>query len=260
MAIKIPPHYSSLVLARSWFATGLPMLMYHKLGPKPRGVRIQGLYVSTSAFRRQLTELRRGGYCSGSLDRLADGCTAPDRKIVISFDDGFANTLRYGLETLQATGFVAIQYIVAGAIGGQNDWDMRNGEAPERLMDKAQIREWLAGGQTIGSHNLSHVRLTDIPLAQAREEITASKKQLEDSFGVPIRHFCYPYGAWNPAVRDLVMEAGYATACTVDKGVNTSATHPHELQRVMARTPSFQDVFTGVSARVQQAVTGALSA
>ena len=32
--------------------------------------------------------------------------------------------------------------------------------------------------------------------------------------GKPIAHFCYPYGDWNEPVRDLVMEAGYLTACT----------------------------------------------
>lgn len=254
MTIKIPRHYSSLVLAREWFETGLPMLMYHKLGAMPSGVRIRGLYVSAAAFRKQLDELRMAGYSSGSLDTLADGYSASARKIVISFDDGFLNTLQYGLEALQQTGFQAIQYIIAGAIGGRNEWDIRNGEAPEMLMDKNQIREWLAGGQHIGSHSLGHVRLTEIPLAQAREEIIASKKQLEDSFGVPIRHFCYPYGAWSPEIRDLVMEAGYTTACTVDKGINTQHSHHHELQRVMVRTPSLQDRFASGFARLQSAL------
>lgn len=240
--MKIPPHYSSLVLAEEWFATGLPMLMYHKLGPKPRGVRIQGLYVSTGAFRRQLTELAAAGYRSCSLDEVAAGTVGSAKRILLSFDDGYVSNLELGLKPLQDSGLQAIVYILAGKLGGTNDWDVSWGEASAQLMDAAQIREWLAGGQAIGSHSMQHVRLAEIPLTEAREQIGASKKLLEDRFGVPIRHFCYPYGSWNPAIRDLVMEAGYSTACTVEKGVNTASTHHHELLRVMARTPSVQDV------------------
>ena len=98
--------------------------------------------------------------------------------------------------------------------------------------------EWLAAGNDIGSHTLTHPRLTQLAPGRAREEISASRKRLEDLFGRPVRHFCYPYGDWNPAVRDLVREAGYATACTTTAGVNTAAESPWELKRYTARYAS----------------------
>ena len=70
---------------------------------------------------------------------------------------------------------------------------------------------------------------------QARAEIFASKKKLEDLFGRSIEHFCYPYGDWNSVVRDWVMEAGYSTASTTDFGVNTSETSSFTLKRITAR-------------------------
>jgi len=54
---------------------------------------------------------------------------------------------------------------------------------------------------------------------------------------VPVEHFCYPYGGWNETVRDLVAEAGYLTACTTDRGINTPATPRLELKRWLARSP-----------------------
>jgi peptidoglycan/xylan/chitin deacetylase (PgdA/CDA1 family) len=107
-------------------------------------------------------------------------------------------------------------------------------------MDHAEIREWLAAGHEIGSHSCTHPHLSRIPLPQAREEITASKKKLEDLFGRPVEHFCYPYGDRNDAVVDLVREAGYRTACTMDFGVNTVATSPLALRRILARHPSLR--------------------
>src|SRR5437899_3518051 len=132
-------------------------------------------------------------------------------------------------------GMRAIQFLVADRLGGMNEWEVEQGEVQERLMDAAQIREWLAAGHEIGAHTLTHPFLTKISLERAREEISASKKKLEDCFGQPIRHFCYPYGDWNAAVCDLVRAAGYETACTTEFGVNTSATPAFELKRITAR-------------------------
>ena len=69
---------------------------------------------------------------------------------------------------------------------------------------------------------------------QVRTEIFDSKKLLEDRFGREVKHFCYPYGDYNEAIRDLVGEAGYASATTVEFGSVQAASHPHALPRVMA--------------------------
>ena len=103
------------------------------------------------------------------------------------------------------------------------------------MLDAVQIREWLAAGHDIGSHTLSHPHLTQLPTERAREEISASKKLLEDLFGRPIEHFCYPYGALNPTVRNLVIEAGYRTACTTEPGGNTPVSDSFALSRFTAR-------------------------
>jgi peptidoglycan/xylan/chitin deacetylase (PgdA/CDA1 family) len=229
-------YYHSLKPFRDVFESGNPILTYHKLGPRPAGVRLKGLYFGTKLFARQLAELHAVGFSSGSLTT----CTSPraGRQIVITFDDGFENVLRHGLEPLAKSRFQAIQFLVADRLGRSNEWDLAVGEAPERLMDAAQIRDWLAAGHDIGSHTLTHPFLTQLSPAAAREEITASKHKLEDLFGRAVLHFCYPYGDWNEAIRELVMAAGYRTACTTDVGVNTPAESPFALKRFTARYPS----------------------
>ena len=191
--------------------------------------------MSGPLFRAQLQELRQAGWRSAELGIFASQRKGFDRRFSITFDDGFSNVLKYALEPLRVAGFHAIQFIVAGRIGQQNVWDTSIGEAPEKLMDMGQIREWLAAGHEIGSHSLTHPRLTQLAPEAAAEEIRASKKQLEDTFGVPIRHFCYPYGDWNVWVREQVQNAGYTTACATEFGVNSWSDSPYSLKRVTAR-------------------------
>ena len=217
---------------RRLFRRGIPVFTYHSVGEPPCGARDPFLFVGKQRFAEQIKLLKEQGFTSASLDEISGSTGNPGKKIVITFDDGYRNVLKNALEILRSNKFRSIQFIVADLIGTRNEWDVKNGDAPEPLMDAAEIREWLAAGQEIGSHSLTHRNLAKLKLPDAREQIFASKKKLEDLFGVPIRHFCYPHGSYTPAVRDLVREAGYTTACTVKFGVNTSRTNPHEFKRI----------------------------
>jgi peptidoglycan/xylan/chitin deacetylase (PgdA/CDA1 family) len=217
-----------------WFKLGNPVLMYHKLGPHPAGTKMRGLYVGNRLFERQTGELSRHGFSTPSYDSVVT--TEPGRhRIFLTFDDGFENVFRHGIAALGSHRLKAIQFLVADRIGKTNDWETAAGEAEERLMDAGQIREWLAAGHEIGSHTLTHPKLTHLTPDQAREEISASRKKLEDTFGIPVRHFCYPFGDHDRMTVDLVREAGYKTACTTTPGLNRPETDPFEIRRIMAR-------------------------
>lgn len=248
-----PACYSGLAPFRSLFRQGNPILTYHKLGPRPGRVRLKGLYVSAPLFRRQLEELRAAGYRSGLLESCA-GPLVPHR-VVLTFDDGYVNVLRHGLEALAAARFQAVVFLVAELLGKCNQWDMPLGEAAEPMMDSAQIRDWLAAGHEIGSHTLTHPHLTRLPLRVAREEISASRKKLQDLFGRPIEHFCYPYGDWNESVRELVEAAGYKTACTTEAGINTAQTCSFALKRLTVRYPTrnLKSVWQRLGVRLREA-------
>jgi len=230
-----PPYYTSLAPFTALFGQGLPILTYHVVGPRPWGARLKGLYVSPRLFARQLAELRQAGYAAPDYEVAAEPTLPSAPQILITMDDATRKTGEHALPILARHGCSSVQFIVAGRIGGLNDWQTAKGEVEEPLMNEAEIRAWLEAGQDIGAHTMTHPWLTQLPRAQAREEITASKKLLEDRFGRRIDHFCYPYGDHNQAIMDLVGEAGYRTACTTVPGVNTAATPRLALKRIMAR-------------------------
>lgn len=223
--------FVSLRRGRAFFdAGGNTILMYHKIGPVPLATNIPVLYVSARQFARQMDGLLDAGLPCLTLEECAAGTPG----FCLTFDDGFRNAFEHTLPALQSRGLRAIQFLVAGVIGGHDEWDHRIGEPRQPLMDDAQVREWLAAGQEIGAHTMTHPRLTTLPPERARAEIFDSKHALEDRFGQPVRHFCYPYGDSDPAVRDLVAEAGFATACTIAPGINRPGVDPLGLTRIMA--------------------------
>ncbi|CAN7465556.1 polysaccharide deacetylase family protein [Bosea sp. LjRoot237] len=109
----------------------------------------------------------------------------------------------------------------------------------ERECLPAQTLRSLAGapGVTIGAHTLSHPMLAKHPEEVARREIMASKAWLEETLGMPIRHFAYPVGdpgSAGPREFALAKEAGFASAVTTRPGhlFAEHAQHLHALPRV----------------------------
>jgi peptidoglycan/xylan/chitin deacetylase (PgdA/CDA1 family) len=220
-----PDHYFRLKPFRALFETGLPILLYHKIGRAGFRDRRKGLFVSKNVLADQLAELKLAGFRFSAL-----GETDSIRNIVVSFDDGYASCFEEGLRLLEIFGCKAIQFLVSGRIGKTNDWD----KTGESLMDKSQIREWLAAGHQIGSHTVSHPDLTRLRVMEASEEIEASRKWLEDTFGVSVSHFSYPLGAFNDRIVAIVREAGYSRAVTTEFGVNDAWTDAYQLRRILA--------------------------
>jgi peptidoglycan/xylan/chitin deacetylase (PgdA/CDA1 family) len=213
---------------------GLLGLMYHAIEAPPLFHSLRGLYVEPALLERQLRELYDSDATLMSLTAWATERPASGRHVVVTFDDAFLDLRQNALRVLVKLGVSATTYVVAGQIGGTNVWDSDGGAQRCPLMDRSDLLAWQEAGQEIGSHGMTHCHLTRVSPAQARAEIFDSKKKLEDLAGRPVLHFCYPYGDCNAMIRDLVAEAGYATATTTEPGLNHANADPLLLKRFLA--------------------------
>lgn len=231
---------------RQLYELGPAILMYHRVGTPPPEVPDPFLYVSAAELDRHLTDAKAAGLRFVSLAEAIAGGKPQPHTLAVTFDDGCLSTLREALPVLVKHKVKATQFIVAGRIGGLNEWDISKDDVPTPLMTLGQIREWLAAGQEIGSHTITHRNLRKINPVDARAEIIDSKKQLEDLFGIPVNHFAFPYGGWRlSSVREMVREAGYHAACVTDFGVSSSSEELWNLRRIspMSETQLLQKVW-----------------
>ncbi|MCX5799068.1 MAG: polysaccharide deacetylase family protein [Proteobacteria bacterium] len=85
-----------------------------------------------------------------------------------------------------------------------------------RSLSDEEVKRISDAGFEIGAHSLSHRDLTTLSLTEAREEIRDSKAYLEDLLGRKVNMFCYPRGKYNGSIVELVKEAGFVGARTVE--------------------------------------------
>ena len=104
--------------------------------------------------------------------------------------------------------------------------------AIDKTMSWDEILQLHASGVVFGSHTSTHEILTVIPIAQAEEEISSSRVQIEKKLDAPCKLFSYPNGNCSDSVRALVARAGYTLAFLNQPGVWTSDCDPYLIPRI----------------------------
>lgn len=201
----------------------IAILMYHQIDvAPPKGSALRGLVVAPGTFFMHMAVMWLLGYRGLSMSELEPYLTGKKSGKVfgITFDDGYLNNLRNALPVLQRFGFSSTCYVVADLLGKTNVWDAKNGIAQVPLMTAADLCEWIAGGQDVGSHTLTHSRLTSLDGEALYQEVAGSRASLESALATSggVRHFCYPYGAYNGSSVQAAADAGYTTATTTQRG------------------------------------------
>jgi len=235
------------------FGTRLPVLLYHHVGPQRSGT-VAGLTVSPERFERQVRWLAHRGYKgihpSDWLRWRREGKGLPDKPILLTFDDGYADLAKYAFPVLQRYGFGGAVYIVTGQLGGTNAWDEARGSATLPLLNAEQIRYWATRGIEFGAHSRTHADLTVLSDQALKEEVLGSRGDLQKLLGSRVVSFAYPYGFYNQAVRDCV-RGGFDLAFIASdhkEGLNHLLTDPHVLLRTMVQT---NDSLLDVACRAQ---------
>jgi peptidoglycan/xylan/chitin deacetylase (PgdA/CDA1 family) len=215
----------------------IPVLMYHSVAEQVApGFRRWS--VRPDLFSAHLDYLRDHHYTPIKVTGLVAAMTTggrglPEQPVGITFDDGLADFYAGAWPILRRHGFPATLYIVTGYVGATSRWLQADGEGARPMMSWSQVSEVCASGIECGAHSHSHPQLDTLALAAARDEIVHSKKVLEDALGRPVPSFAYPHGYHSPAVRRLVKEAGYSSACGVKHAMSALNDDPYALARII---------------------------
>jgi peptidoglycan/xylan/chitin deacetylase (PgdA/CDA1 family) len=200
--------------------------MYHSIGENAAHFT-----VTPDAFRSQLTWLADHDWSVVSLSECVRRARAGEtgKFCALTFDDGYRDFLTEAAPVLKEHRYQATVFLIAGRMGES----YRNSQGVEiPLLTWDETASLARDGFTVGSHTLTHQKLSKLAAPEARHELTASRdlinSRLNTSGGLWL---CYPSGRHSAETMSLAREAGYVGAVTVVPGHPDSSTDPFAVPR-----------------------------
>ncbi|MEJ7891215.1 MAG: polysaccharide deacetylase family protein [Solirubrobacteraceae bacterium] len=237
------------------------VLCYHALSPTWSA----DLSVTPDAFAQQLRILHKAGYHGVTFTEAAQKRTR-QREVAVTFDDAFLSVVTLAKPVLDDLGWPATVYAVTdfAAQGRPVAWDgvdhwAQTADAEElHSLDWDALRALHADGWEIGSHTVTHPRLTATDDERLAFELSASKAAVEAALGEPCPSIAYPYGDVNARVVQAVAAAGYATGAALParwheigalEWPRVGVYHPDSLMRFRVKTARLVRKARGVLGR-----------
>lgn len=213
----------------------MTILTYHRIVPIDKNTEKMNLCVSPSSFYKQISFLLDKKFKIVFLDEYREILLTGGgiKKVAaITFDDGTVDLYNNALPVIEKLKIPVTFFISTNPI--QNlPLKTKILREPKNYLNKEQIQEIHNRGICVASHGKSHAHLAKCSIDDAKDEIQASKKILEDIIGAEVKWFCYPYGNFNKDTIKIVQEAGYIGACSVIRDNQNSKEDLFYLKRVM---------------------------
>lgn len=211
----------------------ITILCYHTFSAGPP---TNPYMISVEVFNRQLAYLQQKQYQVISLDYALDLINGkipypPGQQfVVITVDDAHRSFYELAYPVMKRYGYTATLFVPTMSVG-----------PAKKCMHWGELEQLQKEGYLIGSHTLDHSRLFEkradpfSPQYQTwlRKELKKSKATIEKRLGIKVRHFAHPYGIYTWQVVEVIKEAGYESAATVNEGNNAPGDDPFRLKRTM---------------------------
>lgn len=206
---------------------------YHGLSINPKKNCVeQNIFLSQ-------VEWIKDNYTVVSLSNLVDNHLSCENTLenfaAITFDDGYVNFLELAVPILEEFNCKATLFVPSGKVGQYNDWDLGRPDFRKMpIMNFSQIQSLPDDLVDIGSHGISHQPLTLLSPAEVEDEITNSKKNLEEKTGRNVDFFSFPYGIF-PRTQNITWSkplSQYKGACTSRWGRSNHCDNRFSLKRV----------------------------
>jgi peptidoglycan/xylan/chitin deacetylase (PgdA/CDA1 family) len=197
------------------------ILMYHSLSANVDVKTIRhGIYqMDESSFKEQMSFLVKN---KNHIFAPLNEWNANSKNLVITFDDGYLDTLLIAAPILTEYKIPFSAFISPGLIESNNKEYM----CKQDLIELSKM-----DGCIIGAHGYSHCQLTKCNDKRLKSELINSRHWLEDALSIPVDTMSYPHGMVDQRVRDAVYEADYKIAVSSHPGGNSKNKDPLFLNR-----------------------------
>lgn len=226
----------TLADAPSAYLGNLTILMYHNVLKKDKK---QSVYcINENSLRKDFEYLRQNGYTVidfKTLERYVEsGKSLPEKAVILTFDDGYLNNVRYALPLLREYGYTALFSVVGSytllnsdnpKVGGDFiylDWDEiaeisydRHIEIGLHSYDLHELKPRLGVAKLKNESDEEYVEM----FAEDTDRLMSALKREGVKSGYE-RIYAYPYGKYNALSEKVLKEKGIKITLTCNEGIN----------------------------------------
>jgi peptidoglycan/xylan/chitin deacetylase (PgdA/CDA1 family) len=218
---------------------GVPVFMYHHVNNTiPSSQLALALTLPTASFESQLRYLASNKITTLTAGELFDALSRgeqPQRKVVLTFDDGYEDTSTVIAPLLARYGARATFFVNAGTIEHRNHLSWR------------EMRAMRAAGNEIGAHGMHHLDLSTLSRSGQLDEAGGCVARLERFLGVRPVSYAYASGAYNATTLDVMREIGIHSAWTEIVGRAQNVRDPYKMPRLRITRDMTVDGFAALA-------------
>lgn len=193
----------------------VPILMYHYVSTPPADADAyrRGLSVTPAQFESHLRYLSDAGYHTISLDdllyALAQGRPLPEKPVILTFDDGYADNFTEAFPLLRKYGMMGHFFILTDVVNAET----------AGYMTWPQIEKMAASGQHFGSHARNHSQsLSGKSVDFLVWHALGGMEAIQEHLGYHPRWIAYPSGKYDAQAIAVYKSAGYWGGLTTEPG------------------------------------------
>jgi peptidoglycan/xylan/chitin deacetylase (PgdA/CDA1 family) len=180
------------------------------------------LSVTPQALESQLEFLASKGYVGATFTEAA----LEDHRgkvVAVTFDDGYRSVGELAGPILERFGFPGTVFVPTRFMGstqpmawdGIDEWVGTPHEHELMPMSWEGLRSLAGAGWEIGSHTVSHPRLTTLGDDDLHQELVDSREECGRMIGTACRSIAFPYGDCDARVIEASREVGYSAVATI---------------------------------------------
>jgi peptidoglycan/xylan/chitin deacetylase (PgdA/CDA1 family) len=225
----------------------LPVLMYHSIVPDVTP-SLHRTVVSEKQFLAQMKWLYTEGYQTIAPLEARDLCqqqTAFEKKIVLTFDDGYRSYIDFVQPVLAQFGFRATLFLSTHFVGAKkypDEWILTDKTpAADRPLTADEIITLHKSGWHIEAHTQNHIRLFNKTPSKIAVQMDMCNAFIETITGQRPTAFAFPYGSYD-ALSLALAQHRYALAFTTHPDLWQEKDDVHRIPRLeMTHTDSMLD-------------------
>ena len=212
--------------SKPFAGTSIPIVALHGIEPFAAG----RWETSTENFDYLCSLLKSLGYQTITLldlyNYVSFGKALPEKPIILTSDDGYQSIYTNAFPVLKKYGFKMTVFLIDGYMGNSeaerrnNDFDKGVGAVVVRpMLIWPEVNAMSKYGIEFGSHGIIHSYLNQISLEAARNEMAASKADIEAHLKKPCIFIAWPHDAVNGELISLLPQLNYAGGLRYSGGV-----------------------------------------